>query len=65
MARWDKNRSDHLFIEEQYQDKNQQDEILGKTLPGCERNSISKTTTIGHFIKVSGIKREEREENDH
>ena len=65
MARWNKNRSDHLFIKEQYQYKNQQDEILGKALPGCERNSISKTTTIGHFIKVSRIEREKSEENDH
>lgn len=65
MARWNKNWSDHLFIKEQYQYKNQQDEILGKALPGCERNSISKTTTIGHFIKVSRIEREKSEENDH
>lgn len=65
MARWDKNWSDHLFIKEQYQDKNQQDKILGKALPGCERDSITKTTTIGHFIKVSRIEREKSKENDH
>ena len=65
MARWDKNRSDHFFIKEQYQNKNQQDEILGKALPRRKRDSISKTTTIGHFIKVSRIEREKSEENDH